>query len=70
MHEVPRLLIDLAMVLGVGALTSLLFRWLRLPVVLGYVLAGLVVGPHVPIPLVADEGNVRTLADLGVVLLM
>ena len=51
-------------------LTSLVCRWLRLPVVLGYVLAGLVVGPHVPIPLVADENNVRTLAELGVILLM
>ncbi len=58
------------MVLGVGALTSLLCKWLRLPVVLGYVLAGLVVGPHVPIPLVADEANVKTLAELGVILLM
>lgn len=70
MHDVPRLLVDLAMVLGVGALTSLVFRWLKLPVVLGYVLAGLVVGPHVPIPLVADEDNVRTMAELGVILLM
>lgn len=70
MHDVPRLLVDLAMVLGVGAVTSLLFKWLRLPVVLGYVLAGLVVGPHVPIPLVADETNVKTLAELGVILLM
>lgn len=70
MHAVPRLLVDLALVLGVAALTSLLFRWLRLPVVLGYLLAGLVVGPHVPVPLVADEANVRTLADLGVTLLM
>lgn len=58
------------MVLGVAALTGLLFHRLRLPVVLGYVLAGLVVGPHVPIPLVADEATVHTLADLGVTLLM
>jgi CPA2 family monovalent cation:H+ antiporter-2 len=70
MHDVPRLLVDLAMVLGVGAVTSLLCKWLRLPLVLGYVLAGLVVGPHVPIPLVADVANVKTLAELGVILLM
>jgi len=70
MHDVPRLLVDLAMVLGVGAVTSILCKWLRLPVVLGYVLAGLVVGPHVPIPLVADESNLKTLADLDVILLM
>lgn len=66
----PRLLVDLALVLGVGTLTGLLFRWLKLPVVLGYVLAGMLVGPHVPVPLVADERNVQTLADLGVTLLM
>lgn len=70
MNAVPRLLLDLALVLGVGTLTGLLFRWLRLPAVLGYVLAGMLVGPHVPVPLVADEGNVKTLADLGVILLM
>ena len=43
---------------------------LRLPVVLGYVLAGLVIGPHVPIPLVADRAIVQTLSELGVILLM
>lgn len=67
---VSRLMLDLAMVLGVAGLTSLLFHRLRLPVMLGYVLAGMVVGPHVPIPLVADKANVQTLADLGVTLLM
>lgn len=70
MHGVPRLLIDLAIVLGVAGLMSLLFHRLRLPVMLGYVLAGVMVGPYVPVPLVADEGNVKTLADLGVILLM
>ena len=69
MHA-SRLIIDLATVLGVAGLTTLLFHRLRLPVVLGYLLAGLVVGPHVPIPLAVDEGTVQTLADLGVTLLM
>lgn len=70
MHEIPRLLIDLAMVLGVASLISLAFQRLRIPVVMGYLVAGLVVGPHVPVPLVADERNVATLAELGVILLM
>ncbi|MGH7518869.1 MAG: cation:proton antiporter [Gemmatimonadales bacterium] len=61
---------DLAVVLGVAAVTTVLFQRLRLPVVLGYLLAGLVVGPHVPIPLVAEAARVRTLAELGVILLM
>jgi CPA2 family monovalent cation:H+ antiporter-2 len=61
---------DLALVLGVGALASVVFRRLRQPVVLGYLLTGLVLGPHVPIPLLADVERIRTLAELGVVLVM
>ncbi len=61
---------DLAAVLGVAAVTTVLFQWMRLPVVLGYILAGLVVGPHIPVPLVAEVGTIQTLAELGVVLLM
>jgi CPA2 family monovalent cation:H+ antiporter-2 len=68
--QVPRLILDLATVLGVAAVITLVFRWLKQPAVLGYMLAGLIVGPHVPIPLVADLENVQTLAELGVVLLM
>jgi CPA2 family monovalent cation:H+ antiporter-2 len=68
--HLPRLIVDLATVLGVAAVTTLLFRRLRQPAVLGYMLAGLIVGPHLPIPLVADVENVQTLAELGVVLLM
>ena len=68
--HVPRLILDLATVLGVAAVISLLFRRLNQPAVLGYMLAGLIVGPHVPIPLVADLDNVHALAELGVILLM
>ncbi|OLD33579.1 MAG: potassium transporter, partial [Myxococcales bacterium 13_1_40CM_2_68_15] len=46
------------------------FQRLRQPVVLGYIIAGLIVGPHVPIPLVADPNVVQTLSALGVILLM
>ncbi len=60
----------LAVVLGVAAVTTLLFQKLKQPVVLGYILAGLIIGPHVPIPIVADPAIVRTLSELGVILLM
>ncbi len=63
-------LLALTVVLGVAAVTTVVFQRLRQPVVLGYVLAGLIVGPHVPIPLVADVGIVQTLSELGVILLM
>lgn len=70
MHGDRTLLVDLALVLCVAAVTTVVFRKLRQPVVLGYVLAGLIVGPHVPVPLFADAGHVRTLSELGVVLVM
>jgi CPA2 family monovalent cation:H+ antiporter-2 len=60
----------LTMVLCVAAVTTVLFQRLRQPVVLGYLLAGLIIGPHVPIPLVADPQIVETLSELGVILLM
>ncbi len=60
----------LATVLCVAAATTVLFQWLRLPVVLGYVASGMVVGPHIPFPLVADPAVVAPLSELGVTLLM
>jgi monovalent cation:H+ antiporter-2, CPA2 family len=63
-------LVVLTTVLGVAAVTTVLFQRLRQPVVLGYILAGLIVGPNVPIPLVADRQIVQTLSELGVILLM
>ena len=65
-----RLLVEMVVVLGTAAVTTVVFQALRLPVVLGYVLAGLVIGPHVPLPLVADAGLVHVLSELGVILLM
>jgi CPA2 family monovalent cation:H+ antiporter-2 len=70
MHDAHEFLRSLAIVLAVAAATTVLFQRLRQPVVLGYLLAGLIVGPHVPIPLVADPGIVQTLSELGVILLM
>jgi CPA2 family monovalent cation:H+ antiporter-2 len=70
MHGARDLLAALAVVLGVAAVTTVLFQRLRLPVVLGYVLAGLLVGPNLAIAFVADPVVVRTLSELGVILLM
>lgn len=61
---------NLAIVLGVAAVTTVIFQKLRQPVLLGYLLAGMVVGPHVPVPIVADVEIVHALAELGVILLM
>ena len=70
MHGAQEFLTALTLVLGVAALTTFIFHRLRQPVVLGYVLAGLIIGPHVPIPLIASPDVVRTLSELGVILLM
>ena len=70
MLEAHEFLRSLTIVLAVAAVTTVVFQWLRQPVVLGYMIAGLIVGPHLPIPLVADVGVVQTLSELGVILLM
>jgi CPA2 family monovalent cation:H+ antiporter-2 len=64
------LLANLAVILTVAAVTTVLFQRLRQPVVLGYLLAGMIVGPHLAVPLVADEGVAHTISELGVILLM
>jgi CPA2 family monovalent cation:H+ antiporter-2 len=70
MHDSHEFLRTLAMVLGVAAITTVVFQRLKQPVVFGYMLAGLIIGPYTPIPLVADQGIVRTLSELGVIMLM
>ncbi|HEY3358364.1 MAG TPA: cation:proton antiporter [Polyangia bacterium] len=70
MHSAHEFLQALTIVLGVAAVVTVLFQRLRQPVVLGYIIAGLIIGPHVPIPLVADRAIVQTLSELGVILLM
>ena len=70
MHDAHDFLRTLAVVLCVAAVTTVVFQRLRQPVVFGYLLAGMIVGPHVPIPLVADVAIVQTLSELGVILLL
>lgn len=70
MHDAAEFLRTLTIVLATAAVTTVVFQRLRQPVVLGYIIAGLIIGPHVPIPLVADVEVVETLAELGVILLM
>ncbi|MBA3658102.1 MAG: cation:proton antiporter [Gemmatimonadales bacterium] len=70
MHDSHDFLRNLALVLSVAAAATIVFQRLRQPVVFGYLVAGMIVGPHLPVPLVADERMVHTLAELGVILLM
>src|SRR5262245_25226966 len=70
MHAPPEFLSSLALVLCVPALTTIIFQRLHQPVGLGYLLAGMVVSPHTPLPLFADRKTTETLSELGVILLM
>jgi monovalent cation:H+ antiporter-2, CPA2 family len=70
MHGAHEFLKAITLVLCVAAVTTVVFQRLRQPVILGYVLAGMIVGPYVPIPLIADREVVQTLSELGVILLM
>ncbi|MCM2322857.1 MAG: cation:proton antiporter [Oligoflexia bacterium] len=70
MHLAP-LIRDLAVILAVAGLVTLVFQRIRQPVVLGYIIAGIIVGPHVlPGAMVADIPNIRIWAELGVIFLM
>ncbi len=62
---------DLAVILVIAGMVSLLFQRIRQPVVLGYIIAGIIVGPHTPpFPLVSDIQSIRLWAELGVIFLM
>jgi monovalent cation:H+ antiporter-2, CPA2 family len=71
MVHLPKLIADLALILITGAITTLLFRKIKQPLVLGYIIAGFLVGPHLSItPTVADNDNIKTLAEIGVIFLL
>ena len=71
MGHLPALIQDLALILIAGAITTLIFRRIRQPLVLGYIIAGFLVGPHFQfLPTVADNENIETLAEIGVIFLL
>jgi monovalent cation:H+ antiporter-2, CPA2 family len=70
MH-LPNLIVDLALILITVAITGILFKFLKQPVVLGYILAGFIVGPHTRFfPSVIEQENIRIWADIGVIILL
>jgi CPA2 family monovalent cation:H+ antiporter-2 len=71
MSHLPTLIQDLALILGIAGITTLLFKTLKQPVVLGYILAGLLVGPNFSLlPTVSDLDGVKVWADIGVIFLL
>ena len=69
MHEIG-FIRDLAIVMIVAGATTIVFQRMRQPVLLGYILAGVLIGPHTPGVLVGDPRAIDDISNLGVVLLM
>ena len=69
--EVPTLINDLALILIVASTVTLLFKKLKQPLVLGYIMAGFIVSPHMPYTMsVMDAVDIKTWADIGVMFLL
>ncbi len=68
MAEIPYLVKDLALILMVAGIVTLIFKRLKQPLVLGYIVAGFLVSPHMPYTMsVMDETDIQTWADIGVI---
>ncbi len=71
MNELPSLVTDLALILMLAGLTTLLCKKLKQPLVLGYILAGFLCGPVVDfLPTIADQENIKLWSEIGVIFLM
>ena len=71
MVHLPHLITDLALLLAVAGVTTLFFRRITQPVVLGYIIAGFLVGPHVLlIPTVVDSEGIKIWSEIGVIFLL
>jgi len=71
MGELPALIEDLALILVVAGIVTIVFKKLKQPLVLGYVVAGFLVSPHMPYTAsVVDSDNIHLWADIGVMFLL
>ena len=71
MAELPTMIQDLALILVMAGIVTLVFKRLKQPLVLGYIVAGFLVSPHMPYTAsVADSENVHLWADIGVMFLL
>lgn len=71
MTHFPILITDLGLILGAAAVTTLIFKKIKQPLVLGYILAGVLVGPYFHIiPTVTDHKSITIWAEIGVIFLL
>ncbi|NDK57392.1 cation:proton antiporter [Pontibacter fetidus] len=71
MTHLPNLITDLGLILCAAGITTLIFKKLKQPLVLGYIIAGLLVGPHVALfPTIIETENITIWAEIGVIFLL
>ena len=71
MHGLHPLIVDLMLITVYAAITTLIFKKLKQPMVLGYILAGIFAGPYFHfVPTVSDRANLSLWADIGVIFLL
>jgi len=70
MSQLPTLISDLAVILLAAGIITLLFKAIKQPVVLGYILAGIIAGPSLNLFHITDIENIKTWADIGVIFLL
>jgi len=69
--NIEGLILDLAFILLLGAIVTVLFKWIKQPVVLGYIVAGFLASPHFRyLPSVASEANIDFWAEIGIIVLL
>ena len=71
MNNISPLIVDLALILIVAGIVTLVFKRLKQPLVLGYIVAGFIVSPNMPLTMsVVDKADIHTWADIGVMFLL
>ena len=71
MESLPALFFDLALILVTAGVTTVIFKWLKQPVVLGYIIAGFLIGPNFEwFPVVSDHTSVETWSEIGMVFML
>src|SRR4030095_9332185 len=71
MIHLPPLIVDLGLILATAGVVTLVFKWIKHPLGLGYIIAGVLVGPHVTLfPSITDYEGVKIWAEIGVIFLL
>ena len=71
MENLPALFSDLALILVTAGITTVIFKWLKQPVVLGYIIAGFIIGPNFEwFPVIQDHTSVETWSEIGMVFML